>query len=148
MILWQTIGRLAGEVTELDAALLIVEHFERVHPDAAASLDAFNSHAAQDRDTAHERRRTPTERGIAARAAHRELVGVIVNALSRVDDRISDVQPIDVVDEQRTADRALQDDVWNLVERRLFLRLRKAVTLVQLDRDEGRLARWLNAFVV
>src|SRR5690348_16910061 len=100
MILWQTVGSFAGEVTKLDAALLIVEHFECMGPDAAASLDALDAHAAEDRDAAHERWRAPTECGIAARAADGKLVRVIVDALSGVDDRISDVQAIDVVNEQ------------------------------------------------
>src|SRR6185369_1556454 len=147
MILWQAIGRLAGEVTELDAALLVVEHFERVDPDAAAALDTLDAHSTQDSDAAHERRWSPTECGIATRAANGKLVRVIVNALSRVDVRIGNVQAIDVVDQHWTADRALQHDVGNLVERRLFIRFREAVTLVELDRDESCLPFWLNTLV-
>src|SRR6185295_1838402 len=119
-----------------------------MNPDSAAALDALDTHATENRHATHECRRPPTFRRIASRTRDCKLATQIGNTLTDVDDRVAYVQSIDVVDQHWSTNRSLQDDVGNLVECGLFIRVGEPVTFIELHRDKRGLAVSMNTLVV
>ena len=114
-------GFFTREIAELDAAFLVCRALRARAPRCRRALKTFHAHAAEDRDaltgsaapTVWPDRRSRRDGKLAYR---------VVNALAGIDDRVGRVQPVQAVDEQRSADGLLQDDLGNLFERRLLVR--------------------------
>ncbi len=105
MIRRQPVG-VAGEPAPLDAAVLVVEHFEALHEDAAACRRPRTRAPGRSRSRPWKSSGAPQSvAGLVAAAIANDAGRRIADAETGVDDAVLDVEPVAIVDRQRAGDR-------------------------------------------
>src|SRR5262249_35503252 len=108
---------LARKVAELDAALLVVQDLETMHPDAATAAGGLDAHTPEHGESLRDLGgRTPGDR-LVGRARYGERGGpVVFHAGACVDDGSVERQRVVLVNPQRPGDGMVDDDVGRFLE--------------------------------